>query len=119
MATPRRPLREMEVDPKLSWALGHREQFPVDLNRAPRERLLRIPGLADSAVARLIRLRRERPVAAADVRKLRVNWHQLRYFVTTIDHRPGATVPPPAPPGQPLTLPAPTQLPLFDAMPSY
>src|SRR5690606_23597725 len=35
----------LEVDPKLAWALAHPERFPVDLNRAPRELLLRVPGL--------------------------------------------------------------------------
>lgn len=111
MNRPRRPLRDLEVDPKLAWALDHREQFPIDLNRAPRERLLRVPGLGESAIDRLIRLRRERPIGVAEVRKLRVNWHQLRYFVKTADHCPGATVAPPAAavPIAPLA-----QLPLFD-----
>ena len=34
----------LDVDPKLAWALAHRESFPVDLNRAPKEMLLRVPG---------------------------------------------------------------------------
>ncbi len=35
----------LDIDPKLAWALGHRESFPVDINRAPREIVLRVPGL--------------------------------------------------------------------------
>ena len=40
-----RPQLDLDVDPKLAWALAHREAFPVDVNRAPREALLRVPGL--------------------------------------------------------------------------
>ena len=44
----------LEIDPKLAWALDHREDFPVDVNRAPREILLRIPGLGVKSADRLI-----------------------------------------------------------------
>jgi putative DNA modification/repair radical SAM protein len=44
----------LDIDPKLAWALKFREHFPVDVNRAPRERLLRVPGLGTKAVDRLI-----------------------------------------------------------------
>ena len=60
-------LLSLEVDPKLAWALAHRERFPVDLNRAPRELMLRVPGLGVKTVDRLLagrrwrRLRRGRP----------------------------------------------------------
>jgi predicted DNA-binding helix-hairpin-helix protein len=87
--------REMEIDPKLAWALEHREQFPVDLNRAPREMLLRIPGVGPRTADRILRARLQRPIAAVDVRKLPVNWHQLRYFVATSDHSPRQHVPAP------------------------
>ena len=62
------------MDPKLAWALAHREQFPVDVNRAPREMLLRVPGLGVKSVDRLIlarrhrRLRHGRPGPAAPAR---------------------------------------------------
>jgi predicted DNA-binding helix-hairpin-helix protein len=83
-----RSYRDMEIDLKLAWALEHREQFPVDLNRAPRELLLRIPGIGPRTADRLLHIRRQRPIGAADLRKLPVNWSQLRYFVATSDHRP-------------------------------
>ena len=87
--------REMEIDPKLAWALEHREQFPVDLNRAPREMLLRIPGVGPRTAERILQTRQQRPIVSADVRKLPLNWHQLRYFVATSDHRPRQLVPSP------------------------
>jgi predicted DNA-binding helix-hairpin-helix protein len=110
--------RDREIDPKLAWALAHREQFPVDLNHAPREMLLRIPGLGDRAVDRLMELRRQRPIGVAEVRKLRVNWHQVRYFVATRDHCPRQTVPQPRPTAVAVRVTPLSQLPLFDAIPS-
>src|SRR5690606_11410655 len=44
----------LDVDPKLAWALAHRERFPVDVNTAPRELLLRVPGLGVASVDRLL-----------------------------------------------------------------
>jgi predicted DNA-binding helix-hairpin-helix protein len=90
-----RSYRDLEIDPKLAWALEHREQFPVDLNRAPREMLLRIPGVGRRTAERILQTRRQRPIVSADVRKLPVNWHQLRYFVVTSDHCPRQRVPAP------------------------
>jgi predicted DNA-binding helix-hairpin-helix protein len=105
--------RDLEIDPKLAWALEHREQFPIDLNRAPREVLLRIPGLGDRAVDRIVRLRQQQPIGVAEVRKLRVNWHQVRYFVATSDHCPRQTVPEQRPTAVSVNAPL-SQLPLFD-----
>src|SRR3546814_16597247 len=45
---------DLAIDPKLAWALQRREAFPVDINRAPRELLLRVPGLGTRAVDRII-----------------------------------------------------------------
>jgi predicted DNA-binding helix-hairpin-helix protein len=87
------PKLQRQIDLKLAWALSHREHFPIDVNRAPREMLLRVPGLGERTVDRLLETRRQRPVAAADLRKLRVNWYQVRYFVATADHSPRQCVP--------------------------
>jgi len=114
MASFSRSLHDMEIDPKLAWALEHREQFPVDLNRAPREILHRIPGLGERAVDRIVQMRRRGPIGAADVRKLRVNWHQVRYFVATIDHCPRQTVPEKRPTAPRVNIAPLSQLPLFD-----
>ncbi|RZI77248.1 MAG: putative DNA modification/repair radical SAM protein [Variovorax sp.] len=79
----------LEVDPKLAWALGHRERFPVDLNTAPREMLLRVPGLGVKAVERLLLARRVRQVRSADLARLHVPLKKVMPFVLTADHRPG------------------------------
>jgi predicted DNA-binding helix-hairpin-helix protein len=78
----------LDIDPKLAWALKYREQFPVDLNRAPREMLLRVPGLGVKAVNAILRARRWRRLSLDDVARLTSSIAKLRPFVTTQDWRP-------------------------------
>ena len=79
----------LDIDPKLAWALVHREQFPVDLNRAPKEKLLRVPGLGVKAVGRILQARRVRRLRAADLDRLHVPLAKVLPFVELADHRPG------------------------------
>jgi len=79
----------LEFDPKLAWALAHLEQFPVDLNRAPKEMLLRVPGLGMKAVGRMLQARRVRRLRAADLERLHVPLAKVLPFVELVDHRPG------------------------------
>ncbi len=79
---------DLDVDPKLAWALAHRERFPVDLNRAPKEDLLRVPGLGAKTVDRLIAARRHRRLRRDDLARLRVALAKVLPFVTLADHRP-------------------------------
>src|SRR5690606_20573849 len=72
---------ELDIDPKLAWALRHRECFPVDVNRASREELLRVPGLGTKAVERIIAARRIRKLREDDLRRLRVPMKRVRPFV--------------------------------------
>ena len=83
-----RSLLALDVDPKTAWALAHRERFPVDLNLAPREMLLRVPGLGVKAVERLLAARRVRRLRAADLSRLHVPLARVLPFVLTDDHRP-------------------------------
>lgn len=78
----------LDIDPKLAWALKFREQFPVDVNRAPREMLLRVPGLGVRAVDRILTSRRHRTLRLEDVGKLTVSVRKLRPFIVTCDWRP-------------------------------
>jgi putative DNA modification/repair radical SAM protein len=78
----------LEFDPKLAWALAHRALFPVDLNRAPREMLLRVPGLGVKAVNRLLGARRVRRLRCSDLATLRVPVAKVLPFVELADHRP-------------------------------
>lgn len=78
---------DLEADPKLAWALKHREQFPVDVNRAPREMLLRVPGLGVKAIDRLIRARRHVRLRVADLARLSPGVGRALPFLVAADHR--------------------------------
>jgi predicted DNA-binding helix-hairpin-helix protein len=78
------------VDPKLAWALAHHDRFPVDVNRAPKELLLRVPGLGVKAVNRLLAARRVRRVRADDLQRLHVPVKKVLPFVLMDGHTPRA-----------------------------
>jgi len=78
----------LDIDPKLAWALKHRESFPVDVNRAPREALLRIPGLGVRAVNAILRARRQRLLRLDDVARMTSSIAKLRPFLIAADWRP-------------------------------
>ncbi|HEY1227944.1 MAG TPA: putative DNA modification/repair radical SAM protein [Ramlibacter sp.] len=85
----------LDVDPKLAWALAHPERFPVDLNRAPRELLLRVPGLGVKAVERLLLARRVRRLRSDDLKRLHVPTRKVLPFVEVADHTPRGPAPAP------------------------
>jgi putative DNA modification/repair radical SAM protein len=78
----------LDIDPKLAWALKFRGSFPVDVNCAPREMLLRVPGLGTKAVDRLLSSRRWRKLQLDDVARLTLSIAKVRPFITTADWRP-------------------------------
>jgi putative DNA modification/repair radical SAM protein len=84
------PNLELEIDPKLAWALQNRDRFPVDLNRADRAELLRVPGLGVRNVDRLLGMRRWHRVRLDDLARLRVPLGRTLPFVVVADHSPGA-----------------------------
>ena len=79
------PNLDLEIDPKLAWALRHRGLFPVDVNTAPREMLLRIPGLGIRNVERILKARRHRAVRLDDLARLRVAMRRAAPFIVTAD----------------------------------
>jgi len=82
------PNLDLALDPKLSWALRNRETFPVDVNKAPREMLLRIPGLGVRNVERILSARRYTRLRLADLIRLRLQMRKLLPFIITADHHP-------------------------------
>jgi putative DNA modification/repair radical SAM protein len=82
---------DLSLDPKTSWALKNRALFPVDLNRAPREMLLRVPGLGVRVVDRLIAARRFAALRLDDLSRLTKTYRKILPFVTALDWSPGAT----------------------------
>lgn len=78
----------LDIDPKLAWALKFRESFPVDVNRAPKEMLLRVPGLGTKAVTHILASRRHRTLRLDDVARLTASVAKVRPFICTLDWRP-------------------------------
>lgn len=78
-----------DVDPKCAWALGHREFFPVEINTADPETLLRVPGIGPVSARRIIAARRTRRLEVSDLSRLGVVMKRAKWFITC-KGRPGA-----------------------------
>jgi putative DNA modification/repair radical SAM protein len=87
-ATDHQGMLPPDLDPKLAWALKFRGSFPVDVNMAPKEMLLRVPGLGTKAVERIMSSRRWRKLGLDDVARLTLSIAKVRPFIITIDWRP-------------------------------
>ncbi len=74
---------DLNRDPKFAWALKHRGFFPVHVNRAPREALLRVPGLGIRNVDRILRMRRFHAVRMRDLVQMKVPMERARHFIST------------------------------------
>jgi putative DNA modification/repair radical SAM protein len=81
---------DLDLDPKLAWALGHREAFPVDVQRAPRETLLRVPGFGTKTVDRILRTRPHRRLRYDDLLRMGASLKKAQPFITLPDWTPGA-----------------------------
>ncbi len=90
LTVPEAPNLDLTMDPKLAWALRRRDVFPIDLNRADRALLLRVPGLGVRTIDKLLRLRRHERIRLDHLARLRVSLGKVRPFVVTEDHHPGA-----------------------------
>jgi putative DNA modification/repair radical SAM protein len=80
---------DLIIDPKLAWALKHRQSFPVDVNRADREMLLRVPGLGINAVNRIVGARRLHRLRLDDVARFTASIEKVRPFISAADWTPG------------------------------
>ncbi|WOE74697.1 putative DNA modification/repair radical SAM protein [Alterisphingorhabdus coralli] len=80
---------DLAIDPKLAWALQNREHFPVDLNRADKSILLRVPGLGVNGALAIIKARRFGTLRLADIETLCRNVSKMLPFIITRDWTPG------------------------------
>lgn len=80
----------LDVDPKLAWALKHRQQFPVDVNTAAREMLLRVPGLGVRVVDSIVAARAHTTLRWADIVRLTSGAKRAKAFLITADYTPAA-----------------------------
>ena len=78
----------LDIDPKLGWALRHRDRFPLDVNQASREELLRVPGFGAKAVDRILATRRTTSLRIGDLARLHIPRNKALPFIVLGDHRP-------------------------------
>ncbi|MGY0778052.1 putative DNA modification/repair radical SAM protein [Azospirillum argentinense] len=79
---------DLGIDPKLAWALKNRERFPVDVNTADREMLLRVPGLGARAVDKILSARRHTRLRLEDLGRLSSGLRRARPFLIAADYHP-------------------------------
>jgi putative DNA modification/repair radical SAM protein len=82
------PNLPLDIDPKTAWALRNRHAFPVNVNTATREELLRIPGFGVKNVEHILQMRPFRRLTLLDIGKLRIPLKRAKYFIITQDHNP-------------------------------
>jgi predicted DNA-binding helix-hairpin-helix protein len=79
----------LDIDPKLAWALANRHRFPVDVNRGCREMLLRVPGFGTKSVSRILATRRHRSLRYDDLIRIGAGMKSARPFIAAIGWSPG------------------------------
>ncbi|MQP65883.1 putative DNA modification/repair radical SAM protein [Niveispirillum sp. SYP-B3756] len=79
---------DLEIDPKLAWALANRERFPIDINRAEREMLLRVPGLGPRSVNAILSARAHKALRLEDLGRLGVSLRKVRPFIAALGWTP-------------------------------
>ncbi len=102
------PSLSLTEDPKTVWARTHPEHFPIDINAAPREALLRVPGIGYRTVDKILRIRKYHALLVDDLRKLHIRLKAALPYLIAVDHLPRASAPlAPEPPSTQLDLFAP------------
>lgn len=76
------PDLDLEIDPKLSWALRHPEAFPIDINKADYAMILRVPGIGVKSAQFIVMSRRHGRINASQLKKIGVVMKKAQYFIT-------------------------------------
>ena len=87
------PFLDPLIDPKANWALNHLDLFPIEVNTAPYEMLLRIPGIGVKGAQSIVRARRTHTLREPELRKLGIAYKRARYFITSNGIYAGGGIP--------------------------
>ena len=79
------PNLDLDVDPKLGWALRHPEQFPVDLNRADYRMILRVPGIGVRSAKKIVQARRFGQIHIDQLKRIGVAYNRAQHFIRCAD----------------------------------
>lgn len=88
LATEKDQNLSLKEDPKLAWAKNNPEFFPVDLNRAPVEMILRVPGIGVRNAQRILKIRKYHQLRFEDLKKLRISVKKSGPFIVTVNYLP-------------------------------
>lgn len=83
---------DLKIDPKLAWAIRHRHVFPVSINRAPLEMLLRVPGIGAINAHKIVELRRYKIIKLHDLQQMRISMKKVKPFIETADYTPPSSL---------------------------
>ncbi|EAS20453.1 putative DNA modification/repair radical SAM protein [Nonlabens mediterrranea] len=72
---------DMDIDPKLSWALRNLDQFPVDINKADKRMIARVPGIGMRSVSKIISARRYRKLNWEHLKAIGISMNRSKYFM--------------------------------------
>lgn len=81
IVTPENPLLDIDIDPKLSWALRNPGQFPVDINAAPHRLILRVPGIGVQSAAKICQARKFNRLNFDHLKKIGVSLERAKFFI--------------------------------------
>lgn len=90
--SPETPNFNPYLDPKCNWAINNMQLFPLDVNRASKEDLLRVPGIGPVSVRRIITARRNGKLGISELKRIGVVLKRARYFITATDWSPYAGI---------------------------
>ena len=85
IVNPQHPNLDLDIDPKLSWALRNPEQFPVDLNRADYKMILRIPGIGVKSAQKIVQARRFGALRIDQLKRMGVAYSRAQHFIRCVD----------------------------------
>ena len=82
LLTPDRENFDLKIDPKADWALNNLDQFPVEVNTADYEMLLRVPGIGPRSAAKIVKARKEKTLSHYNLKKMRIVLKRANFFIT-------------------------------------
>ncbi len=79
------PLLDMQIDPKLSWALRNLQLFPLDVNKADYKMIMRVPGIGIQSAQKICAARKFNKLSTDNLKKIGIALNRAKYFITTTD----------------------------------
>jgi putative DNA modification/repair radical SAM protein len=79
------PHLDIDIDPKFSWALRNLHYFPVDINTATKEQILRIPGIGNTSALKILQARKFGKLRTDQLKKFGIAYNRAKHFMTCLD----------------------------------